>query len=161
MATTLSEFLNERARQEVAERQTRQSNVEEWQGAVGRLLRQIEGWVREADTQGLLDVEQSRTVLNEAGLGRYSVPQLEISGFGSSVTVVPRARFTVYTGRPPHGEGRKRADGRVDLTDGYRQVILYRFRTEPDDIWMMDDLKGPARQFDRAAFETVLLSFLK
>jgi hypothetical protein len=159
MTTSLSDFLEERAAQEAAERETRQANVTEWRTAVARLLRQIEDWVRAADTRGILEVEYTQTVLSEAGLGRYSVSQLEISGFGNSMSVVPRARYTVVTGQPPNKESFERAAGRVDLTDGTRRVTLLRFRADSDDIWMIDEV--PSRRFDREAFEAILMSFLQ
>ena len=161
MTTTLSDFLEQRAAQEAGEQQAREAKVAEWRDALSRLYAQIRSWLRASDPKGLLKVTESERQFNEEGLGRYTVPRLDISGFGRDMWVVPKARYTVATAHPPQKSAPERAAGRVDLTDDARRLVLYRFHGDPDDIWMIDDLKGSPRLFDRGEFEAALMSFLK
>jgi len=161
MATTLKDFLEERAAQEAAEREAHQAEIAEWRDSVSRLLAQIKDWLRDADPRGILKLKEFEWEVNEEGLGHYTVPRLDITGLGSRMWVIPKARFTVATAHPPRKTAPERAIGRVDLTDEVRRKTLYRFHGDPDDIWMIDDLKGSPRVFVRSEFEAALMSFLK
>ena len=161
MSTTLTEFLREKAAEESAQRQKREEQIAEWRQAVERLLAKLQEWVRTADPDGLLEVKRNDFRINEEGLGKYQVPGLVITAFDRQMMVVPKARYTVATATLPQNATQERASGRVDLTDDARRFVLYRFRREKDDIWMIDDTTANPRLFDQAEFESALLSFLK
>jgi hypothetical protein len=86
---------------------------------------------------------------------------------------------------PPGKSTAQRADGRVDITDELRRYVLYRFKENDRERWLIDDLKPDPRSpdqeaseqhpgpmviyrpraepkwLDREAFETILMSYLQ
>ena len=55
----------------------------------------------------------------------------------------------------------RRADGRVDMTNGEWKYLLYRFIAEPEDRWMMvDDRDYRMVPFDPPTFENAIQSLL-
>lgn len=161
MTTALTDFLRERATEYAVESEARRVKVAEWRAAVERLLALIQGWLKEADPDGLLKKEVDEWEINEQGLGKYKVPCLNINGLGRWVGVIPKARFTVTTANPPQKSAPVQAAGRVDFTNEAKRFVLYRFKGDPDDIWMIDDLTTGMKPFDREQFEAVLMSYLK
>ena len=70
----------------------------------------------------------------------------------------------------------QRAEGRVDITDELRRYVLYRFREDGRDVWVIDGLdrgyeekpgqiqyipRSEQRPLDREAFERALMSYLQ
>jgi len=161
MATTLSEFLHEKAAKEAPRRQRSLEVIAEWRAAVEALIDQMKAWIGEADPQGSLETALSEETLKEESLGAYKVPKLEIYGFTRVVSVVPKARYTVATAQLPYMTAPQRALGRVDLMDAVSQFMLLRFRGESGDLWMLDDVRRQPRPFGRAEFEAALMSMLQ
>ena len=88
---------------------------------------------------------------------------------------------TVGTANPPQQFAPQRAEGRVDITDELRRYVLYRFRDNDRDSWVIDGLdlgghdanekSGPGEvrvirrseqgRLDQEAFEKALMSYLQ
>jgi hypothetical protein len=163
MSGTFTEFLREQAAKYAVEAERGKAVVDEWRTAIEQLFDRIRGWLAEADPEGIIQVEQRQHELTENGLGRYKVPRLDLRGLGKWIGIIPRARNTVGTARPPQRAIPERATGRVDITDEIRRYALYRFPTEDGaDEWLIDDLRSDApKPLDRQAFEVALMSYLR
>lgn len=161
MSTTFTEFLREQASKRKAFSAERDEVIKEWTEALGRLYLTVREWLRTSDPDGILSVDEAAWELNEEGLGKYCVPRLDIRGLGRWVALVPKARYTIATAHPPQKVSPERAAGRVDITNEVRRFILYRFRDEGGDTWIIDDQKNPLRVLDQQAFEAALMSYLR
>ncbi len=161
MSATLKEFLRERAAKEAAVAEKAKVVVDEWRAAVENLFRQIRAWVGESDPEGVVEMKEIEQQVTEPGLGRYHIPRLDLNVFGTWIGVIPKARRTVATATPPQRAAPQRADGRVDMTDELRRYVLYRFRDDGRDVWMIDDLNSEPKPLDQEAFEKALMSYLR
>lgn len=161
MSSTFADFLREQVAKRKTETAGREEIIAEWSAALNDLYAVVRGWLRTSDPDGVLTVEDETWELKEQGLGTYTVPRIDIRGLGHWVGLVPKARYTVATATPPRKSTPERAAGRVDITDEVRRYILYRFRGEDGDLWLMDDQKTPLRVFDQPAFEAALKSYLQ
>src|SRR5690349_5159303 len=136
-AKTLQEFLKEKAHEQdiVARRKRR----EEWLGAVARLMEQIKGWLRDADPEGILSVVPIPVDRNETGLGSYRAEGFNISlNDDTSVQVIPIARNVAG-----FLAGGRRAEGRVDITNGVEKHSLYRTFEDGVENWYVFTRDGP------------------
>src|SRR6266404_6173797 len=136
MNATLKQFLHE----QVAKNQIGKAEIDEWRSAVERLFIQIRGWLKEADPEGVIEIDQTDEFVNEPGLGRYRVARLNLRVLGKWIGIIPKARRTIGTAKPPEKSAPARADGRVDITDEVRRYVLYRIRQGEKDVWMIDNL---------------------
>ncbi|HYT89356.1 MAG TPA: hypothetical protein VEL76_11675 [Gemmataceae bacterium] len=161
MTTTFREFLREQVEKHQAEGQSAKATVDEWRSAVERLFAQLREWLREDDPTGVIEIEEEQKDVTEPSLGRYRIPRLSLRAFGKWIGIIPKARKTVATASPPQKSAPQRADGRVDITDELRRYVLYRFRDDGRDVWLIDDLKSEAKPLDKDAFERVLMSYLR
>ena len=161
MSATFTEFLREQAEKRKIEVEGRKSIVIEWTDSLKRLYSMMQDWIRSSDPDGILKFEEDEWEIEEEGLGKYKVPRLDIRGLGRWVGVVPKSRYTIASAYPPQKSSPERASGRVDITNEVRRFILYRFRVEDGDLWMMDDQKNPLCVLDQATFETALMSYLR
>lgn len=179
MSTTFKEFLQRKAEKLQAEIQAGEATVDEWRSAIEKLFARIRGWLRESDPDGLIQIEEGQEEVSEPGLGRYRVPRLDLRAFGKWIGIIPKARKTVGKAIPPQKSAPERAEGRVDITDELRRYVLYRFRENAEDQWLIDGLDqgggflaelpaepGPmrpiqAKPLDREVFETALMSYLR
>jgi hypothetical protein len=164
MSSTFTEFLREQAAKRKVETVRRTEVIGEWTDSINRLLATIRGWLQVSDPDGILRIKEEVEELHEEGLGRYTVPRLDIHGLGRWVGIIPKARFTVGTAHPPQKTSPERATGRVDITDEVRRHILYRFPGESGDVWLISSdpmgLRRP-KVLDQAAFEAALMSYLQ
>jgi len=161
MTTTLKDFLRQEAEKHQAEVVAGKATVDEWRAAIERLFAQLRAWLKESDPQGVLEIKQELLAVTEQGLGRYSVPRLDIRAFGKWVGIIPKARKTVRTAKPPQKSAPERAAGRVDITDELRRYVLYRFQEDGRDVWLIDDLQSEPKPLDQEAFERALMSYLQ
>lgn len=162
--SALAEFLRSKATEDAITRTSNQDMIAEWREAIKRLLDTIQTWIAESDPERRLKLTVREHEVNEESLGKYIVPSLEISGFGKTVWVTPKARHTIATARALDGVNQVRAAGRLNLTDGVNPIALYRFRSRrPDepDVWMWDDPKLGMDFFEREDFEAAVVSYLK
>ena len=65
------------------------------------------------------------------------------------------------TAKPPQKSVPERAAGRVDITDELRSYVLYRFRDDSRELWVIDDLHSEPKPLDKEAFEQALMSYLQ
>ncbi len=174
MGATLKQFLQEQAQKN----QEGKALVDEWRTAIEKLFGQIREWLKESDPDGVMEIEQSQEYVNEPGLGRYRVPRLNLRVLGKWVGIIPKARRTVGSAKPPQKSVPERADGRIDITDELRRYILYRIGQGDHAVWMIDGLehgyeeksrpgevqhipRSEQRLFDQDAFEKALMSYLR
>jgi hypothetical protein len=163
MSTSFKEFLKEHAAREEGQAKAARASIDEWRKAIEGLFGQIRGWLADSDPDGIIQIEQTDHEVREEGLGRYRVPRLDLRAFGKWVGIIPKARNTVATARPPQKSAPDRATGRVDMTDELVRYILFRFPKEGGgDVWLIDDLRsnGP-KPLDQQAFEAALMSYLR
>jgi hypothetical protein len=161
MTTSFTEFLREQAEKRKAELSERKAILDEWTESLKQLYSKMREWLRSSDPDGILVVKDETWDAEEEGLGKYKVPCLDIRGLGRWIGIVPKARYTVATAHPPQKTTPERAAGRVDITNEVRRYILYRFRGEEGDTWLVDDQKNPLRILDQPAFEAALMSYLR
>jgi hypothetical protein len=159
---TLEEFLHERAEIERGRAHEKIAVQKEWIGAVRRLIDQMAAWLRAADTEHLLEVEEECHKLREIDVGVYTAPVLVIRLESQEARVIPVARMVVG---PDLSNGTirvNRAFGRVDLTDGGKKFMLFRSQKDPSDRWVIVEDEGyTIDKFDREAFEKALVSLLE
>src|SRR4051794_22353682 len=89
MTRTLSEVLHEYAVKQRSELEATRARREEWVEAVRRLMKQLEGWLREADRDGVLDIQEEEHDLREESLGRYTAPGLRVRLGAREVSIRP------------------------------------------------------------------------
>ncbi|MCI0638387.1 MAG: hypothetical protein L0Y70_04890 [Gemmataceae bacterium] len=176
MSATLKEFLHEKAQKHQAEMNAGKAIVDEWRTSIEQLFRQIREWLKESDPQGLIEIEENQAEIKEPGLGFYRVPRLDFRAFGKWIGIIPKARNTVGTANPPQKSAPKRAEGRVDI----RRYVLYRFKEDGRDTWLIDGLergyedsekawpgqvstlpRSEPRPLDQEALEKALMSYLR
>jgi hypothetical protein len=172
MSTVFKEFLQQQAKKHQAEAPI----IDEWRLAIQRLFIQIRQWLKDSDPDGgLIEVKENQEDVTEPGLGRYRVPRLDIRAFGKWIGIIPKARKTVTTAQPPQKSAPERAEGRVDITDELRRYVLYRFRQDGRDLWLIDALapekswpgevqfvpKAEPKELNQEAFERALMSYLQ
>jgi hypothetical protein len=178
MSTVFRDFLQQQAKRYQAEADAGRATIEEWRAAIERLFTQIRGWLKESDPEGHIEIQENQQDVAEPGLGRYRVPRLDLRAFGKWIGIIPKARRTVGTAKPPQKSAPERAEGRVDITDELRRYVLYRFRENDRDVWLIDGLdpgyeektrpgqvqyvpRSEPRLLDQEALEKALLSYLR
>jgi hypothetical protein len=178
MTTEFKEFLRQQAEKHQAEVEAGKATVDEWRAAIERLFAQMRAWLRESDPEGVIEIAEGKQDVTEPGLGRYRVPRLDLRVFGKWIGIIPKARKTVGTAKPPQKSAPQRAAGRVDLTDELRRYVMYRFQEDNRDVWLIDGLergyeekawpgqvqyipRSEPRPLDQEAFERALMSYLR
>src|SRR6266508_2674317 len=114
MSTAFREFLQQQAKRYEADVGDGKAMVDEWRTALKGLFDQLREWLKESDPEGRIEIEDSQQDITEPGLGRYRVPRLNLRAFGKWVGIIPKARRTVGTAKPPQKSAPERAEGRVD-----------------------------------------------
>ena len=113
-----------------------------------------------ADTEKVLQVEIVTHRLREEGIGSYYIWGLTVDLYARRVEVVPVA-FRVIAAFEDGRAPARRASGRVDLKNGGRKYVLYRFVTPDGDRWMMvDDRDFQIQPMDSSTFEAAMLRLL-
>lgn len=158
--SSLSELLQSKAENYAVEARKNKIVIDEWVEALEKLFVQLQGWLTDADPTKILQVEKTAKVMDEPNLGRYPAPYLNIKAFGQWVGIIPKARKTIKTARPPQAGAPERATGRVDITDEVRRFVLYRFTNDGGaDSWFIE---GPAQAMEpltQERFEEALMSY--
>jgi hypothetical protein len=181
MSTRFREFLQQQTHRHRAEAELGKAELDEWRAALERLFSRIREWLKESDPDGVIEIEEGEQRIREPGLGNYRVPRLDLRAFGKWIGIIPKARKTVGTATPPQKSAPQRAEGRVDITDELRRYVLYRFRDNGRDSWLIEGLdvggqdasektwpgeiryipRSEPRPFDQEAFERALMSYLQ
>jgi hypothetical protein len=159
---TLEEFLTEREQMERGRADEKIAVQKEWIGAVRRLIDQMTEWLRAADKNHLLEIEETQYKLREVDVGVYTVPGLVIWLEAQEARVIPVARMVVG---PDLSNGLihvVRAFGRVDMTDGEKKFLLFRTEIDPADAWVILEDEGfTFKRFTRESFEEATQSLLQ
>lgn len=169
--SVLSQFLKEEGARLRAEAPTREAKVGDWIRAVTELLNKLQEWVRQADTNQIieLNVEEYRFPYREEGLGKYKLPRLRIQLDTRAVWVLGKARNVVDRIRPPGGGTPRQADGVVVIAEtalrdriGSPSYYLYRLAEPDGDHWYIrHPLEEEVKPLDQERFEAILVSLLK
>lgn len=158
--SAFSELLVQQRETYKAESAKNQEMIQEWLQAIDKLLEQICGWLEAADPERILQVEKDNTEMHEPNLGHYLAPRLIIRAFGKRIGIIPKARKTVGTARPPRPGAPAHATGRVDITDEIRRYVLYRFDGEDDNSWFIENPSdGSLRLLTQELLEEALMSY--
>jgi hypothetical protein len=170
MSSLLAEFLNKEGERLRAEQPARQSKIMEWQAAIVRLFAQLTEWVRAADPDGLIEIDDKQQQrLLETGLGLYYTRRLAIRFEAHQIWVIPEARNVIAFVPTPEG-GERQADGLVIITDRApvgdqvppAEFNLYRAAHPDGDRWFIRYILGEKMEpLDREQFERVLVSLLQ
>lgn len=163
MATSsLSELLQKKKESYEAEAIKNQAVIDEWVRAVSKLFEQLRAWLAISDPEPILKVQESKTEVNEPNLGSYTAPRLDIRAFGKWVGILPKARKTVGTARPPQLGAPAHATGRVDITDEILRYVLYRFDDQGKDSWFIESPTCDSPQkLTQERFEEALASYFQ
>lgn len=151
------------------------SRRDEWTGAVHRLYGDIEEWLKASDPAKVLKVDRHEVEREEAGLGRYAVPELvigvgrlkaEVTPVGRSSRVVPAPLAICLPDLDTSPTAPKRLAGAVDIGNRYHRWNLYRVLSAADgeEWWAVkrgatashDDV----RKWNRPMFEFILQDVL-
>lgn len=161
MTTSFQDFLRQKAG--VTDIRERNRNRSEWLKAVQRLLEQIEGWLRAADSENLLETMRYDVERVEGRLGIYDAPALKIRLGTDEVDIVPVGRFAIG---PLSAQAFKSllavqgndgpAAGRVDITNGERKYLLLRDISSEEQHWYAVNESSQVVVFDQAQLETIL-----
>lgn len=158
---SLREFLAAEAEKLHGEQIEARGKREEWIASVRRLLDQIKGWLGEADTKGILSIDESPLRLSEQGMGTYEIPALTIGMGAREVRIKPVARHVMAPLRATTMLQILRAHGRVDMTNGLDRYLIFRVGREPDR-WTIVEQNGPSVEtFDQTSFESAFKSLLE
>jgi hypothetical protein len=158
---TFTQFLKDQEEKQKSLAEENKQLIDEWRSALQSLYYDIRKWLRESDTGGVIKVDEKESDITEEGIGHYKAPRLELRIFGRWIGILPKARKTVGTARPPQQGAPSRALGRVDLTDEVRRYILYRTQEDGHDVWLIDNLRNEQRLLNKEAFEEALMSYFQ
>jgi hypothetical protein len=157
----LKEFLRKQAEEEGSAADERKQVLEDWIEALELLQANMSSWLRQADPQNILTLEQTTHRIRERQIGSYSAPGLRISLGTREVRVEPVARYSIGS-RVGDALGASLREGRVDMTNGEKKYMLYRHKDGENHHWVMvDDEDYLARDMDRSAFEDAIQSLLE
>ena len=140
--TTLAELIRERAAAERAAAPERQRKLSDWQLAAEGLLQRIEGWVRQADTEHILQIERTVVMRSEEGLGAYTASGLRITLGLRCVDITPVARNVAGAVKRDGEKEVVRLQGRVDITEGPRRHRVYRLGSANGEEWAFVQTTG-------------------
>jgi hypothetical protein len=169
METSFQEFLRQKV--EGSDWRERVRYRTEWLGALGRLIQQIEVWLRESDPDGLLEPVTYDVQCVEPRLGVYDAPAMKIRLSAEYAEIRPIGRFTTHPLAlqtllfTPGNRQRwgNLSGGRVDVTNGERSHLLLRSTDDGQDRWyalIAGQATIPAL-FDRDCLERILEDLLK
>jgi hypothetical protein len=168
---TLTAFLHDEAKRLRAEAPAREAKTQDWVRAVTALLEQLQAWAREADTDGIIELNMKEwwVPYKEEGIGVYKLPRLHLKLDTRSVWVMGKARNVADRIQPPGHPAPRQADGLVILTDsasddraGAAKYYLYRLAEPDGDRWFLrHPLQQEVTPLDRERFEAVLVGLLK
>lgn len=160
--SSLSELLQKKQESYEAETAKNREIIDEWVRAIGILFSQLRDWLKVSDPKQILQVEERKAEVNEPSVGRYQAPRLDIRAFGKWVGILPKARKTVGSARPPQAAAPSQATGRVDITDEIRRYVLYRFEVGGEDAWFIEGPSSDApERLTQSLFEEALMSYFQ
>jgi hypothetical protein len=158
--STLTTFLKEQA-QRLAQPDVK-TQLDRWIQSEQQLIRQLEEWLKAADSENVLKIEKSNHELREESFGSYSaVHRMKIDLGGRRVDIIPRAgsvsgSITLEDGRtePIHGL--------VDMSSDVDRFRFYRILETAAGSWFIKrDEWQRAKPLDRSVFEAAIVQLLK
>jgi hypothetical protein len=159
---TLETFLAQRAEIKRGRADYESTLQREWISAIQRLLDQMIDWLRAADKEHLLEIEEKNHRLRENEVGVYDAPGLAIRLDAREVKVVPAARMVVGPDLTNGIVRIVRAFGRVDMTDGARKYLVFRTQVDPTEEWTIVEDEGfTFKKFTRESFEEAMQGLLQ
>lgn len=159
----LKEFLEQQANWLGAGAEARKAKRDDWLGAVGRLLSQIEGWLLEADTGRILQIWRTGVERSEEEIGYYQADELIVRLVAREVRITPFAFSLVGPFGVETWLGQDtRAQGRVDMSNGEEKYFLYRYARAEGDLWgIVHEDERVIRKLDRESFEAAIQRLLE
>ena len=159
--TSFSELLQKKAESYGAEARKNKALIDDWVEAIAKLFAQIREWLAVSDPTKILYLEDRKTEVNEPNVGRYQAPRLDIRAFDKWVGIIPKARKTIKTARPPQAGAPERATGRVDMTDEILRYVLYRYPVDGKDTWFIEGPASDLQPLTKEQFEEALASYFQ
>ena len=181
METSFQEFLRQRT--EGSHWRERRGNRQEWLDALNRLFEQIRAWIREVDSEGLLELVSYEVQRVENRLGVYDAPAVKIRLELDFVDIQPVGRFAIgplpqrlqvlrpisnrSPGVPPYvpesdWKWGDLSGGRVDMTNGERRYVLLRSIIDGRDCWYAIAVnQGEPTLFDPTCLQNILMDLLQ
>lgn len=110
---------------ELGKELTKEADAElrSWLASLDFLMKRVRTWLKEAEAKGLLEIVDEKIPMNDAKLGDFEVPGLNIKLARGTIWVRPIGR------RTPVGEGR------VDIWNANAAVTLVRFLDRDSVQW--------------------------
>jgi len=139
----LAEFLKGKKYSETQERRREEKLLLEWQEAVSNLFTKIENWLAPAMSEGL-NLKRYMTEIDEKGLGKYTVPALELEFEGIQVKIEPVGRLVVG------------ARGRVDISSPLGIYHLVRLGPEKDGWYLIRESVDDRKRLTKQTLEELL-----
>jgi len=160
---SLKDFIASQAEKHRNEESQAAHKRNEWVAAVDRLNQQIKAWLSSADPDhAILDLCETPYQLREEGIGSYKARGLTISVGRRELRVEPIARNVAGPLSSTGVIHVSRAYGRVDLTDGLQNFMIFRVEKVPEDRWSIIEQDGfRMRAFDQFAFEEAFKALLE
>jgi hypothetical protein len=159
---SLKEYLASEAEKLQSERSEAMKKRDEWIESVGRLLKQIEVWLAEADSGRVLTYQRGHLTLREVGIGSYEVPFLLIGLGAREVSIKPVARFVAGPLSATGSIHILRSYGRLDMGNRLNKYMLFRTEKDPEDRWALIEEDGYRTQpFNQDSFESAFQSLLE
>jgi hypothetical protein len=149
---TMRHLIDKLKEQPATVEQWRTEQKQAWLLALDQLFTNIEGWVKPAKDEGVLETSRSTIGIVEQDLGAYQAPALEIRARGLTLRFDPigvRVAGVVASG------GRRLIGlrGRVDLVCGPIRIPLVR---GAGGAWKALPLRGEPRDLTEESFTEIL-----
>ena len=154
---SLADFLKEKTEEWQSVFSKTKSVRDEWVRDVNQLIDRMEKWLRVADQNGILEIDVHDVEKREEKIGYYNVRGMTIRLGPREVRVKPIARFVVAA---PVGALLLSPQGRVDITNGEKQYLLYHLHDPAGNRWISLSPTRESRAFDQQTFESAIQDLL-
>ena len=161
MNSVLTDFLKSEASAVRQDAERRKAAKLDWQRAAQDLVTQMIEWLKQADPDGLLRVEQTSHTFEDYDLGRYVIKGLSVTLDRATARLVPSHLDVVGEILVPGESMRRRLEGRMVFDNGTDRIALYRVKDGERDIWLWWGSGGVGKPFDRESFEATVVSLLR
>jgi hypothetical protein len=159
--SALRSFLKDQAREQGETKAQRMEALDEWKRALASLIGRLESWLCEADPDHALTIDRIPITIRERRLGTYDVEGLRVRLGVREFRVEPVIRYPI--GSIVGDEmGTSIRDGKVTMSSGDIQYLLYRRMKEDGDEWVIaDDRTYQPRILNQTTFEDSVYKLLK
>ena len=161
MNSVLTDFLKTEASAVREESARLKAAKLDWQRAAQDVVHQMIDWLKQADAEGVLRVEQTSHTFEDYDLGRHVVKGLSVTLGRATVRVVPSHLEVVGEIQLPGESKPRRIDGRMVFDTGSDRIPLYRVKDGDRDVWVWWSQGGIGKPFDRESFEATIVSLLR